>query len=167
MRHITVKESYQDGYCYPLLAREGQDFADDFSPELSPREMLQLGVFGGDYFTEVPHEFPSDWFDGVTLSQCGAQKQLNYFGVIASQPLAEWQRKGWIYPEDPKGWFLWYCRYHIGRRIADEDKRQINRWNAMRRHVAQVQAACRPGDESCRPRQRQALLQWAYDSREL
>jgi hypothetical protein len=40
-----------------------------------------------------------------------ADKSLNYFGVDASQPLAEWKRKGWIHPDDPRGWFQWYCRY--------------------------------------------------------
>jgi phage regulator Rha-like protein len=102
----------------------------------------------------------------VELTQPGrAKAELNFFKVSASQPLAEWQRKGWIYPEDPKGWFLWYCRYYMGRRIPEEDARQIKRWRNMRRHVAQVQHACAPGDMNCRPRQRQALLHWAYDAR--
>ena len=130
--------------------------------------MLQLGIFGGDYFQEAPKEFPKDWFEGVELSSSGkADKSLNYFEVNASQALKEWQKKGWIYPEDPKGWFLWYCRYYMGRRIPDEDKRQISRWKRMRRHVSQIESNCTVGDESCRPRQRQALLHWAYDSRKI
>ena len=92
---------------------------------------------------------------------------LNCFGVIASQPLAEWRRKGWIFEDDPRGWFQWYCRYHLGRRLPFEDDRQIGRWRAMRRHVAQVKRHCDPGDATCRPRQRQALLQWAYDARRI
>lgn len=165
MIQVIVDEDYQQGYCYSRETPMGADFATDFTPDLTPKEMLQLGVFGGDYFTRVPDEFPADWFDGVKLSATGAVKSYNYFRVNASQPLSEWQRKGWIYPEDPLGWFLWYCRYYSGRRITDEDARQIKRWRMMRRHVGQVQNHCLPGDITCRPRQRQALLHWAYDSR--
>lgn len=167
MKTVQVDEQYQTGYSYTLTEPVGKNFDPDFTPDLTPEEMLKLGVFGGDYFNEVPHEFPSKWFTGVELSSAGAQKQLNYFGVSASQSLAEWQQKGWIYFEDPKGWFLWYCRYYMGRRIPDEDKRQIRRWKAIRRHASQVVKACQVGDASCRPRQRQALLHWAYDSRRI
>lgn len=167
MKIIDVDEAYQTGYRYPLTEPTGRNFDPEFTPDLTPPEMLQLGSFGGDYFNEVPDEFPRRWFEGVALSPNGARSELNYYKVNASQPLAEWQRKGWIYPEDPKGWFLWYCRYYMGRRIASEDRRQIRRWKNMRRHVAQLQTFCAPGDARCRPRQRQALLHWAYDSRGL
>lgn len=165
---ISVNEVYQTGYQYPLFAPVGQDFALDFRPDLTPKQMLHLGVFGGDYFPEVSDEFPPDWFDGVELSGgSGAVASRNYFKVNASQPLAEWQRKGWIYEEDPLGWFLWYCRYYMGRRIPEEDTRQIKRWKNMRRHISQLQKNCVAGDVSCQPRRRQALLHWAYDSREM
>lgn len=165
---IHVDEIYQSGYAYPLDEPVGRNFAEDFTPDLSPKDILRLGIFGGDYFTVVPKEFPADWFEAVELSNGnGGKKERNYFGVMASQPLKEWQRKGWIYPEDPLGWFLWYCRYYMGRRIPSEDERQIKRWKNMRRHVSQIQNSCNPGDELCRPRQRQALLHWAYDSRKL
>lgn len=167
MKRIHVDEQYQSGYEYNLTEPVGKNFRDDFTPDLTPAEMLKLGVFGGDYFNEIPDEFPSSWFDGVALSQIGADKSLNFFKVNASQPLSEWQRKGWIYEEDPKGWFLWYCRYFTGRRIPEEDDRQIRRWKKMRRHINQLKNSCQPGDLSCRPRQRQALLHWAYDSREM
>ncbi len=167
MRRIIVDEPYQSGYSYTLSRPVGKDFDPGFSPDLTPSEMLHLGIFGGDYFTQVPREFPAEWFDGVALSApgVGAQKQLNYFGVNASQPLAEWQRKGWIYDEDPHGWFLWYCRYFMGRRIPEEDTRQIKRWRNMRRHLSQLQSHCMVGDITCQPRRRQALLHWAYDTR--
>lgn len=165
---ITVHEGYQDGYSYPLEAPAGKDFAADFKPDLSPKQMLALGIFGGNYFKERSSEFPADWFEGVELSGgLGAKAERNYFGVMASQPLREWQRKGWIYEEDPLGWFLWYCRYWQGRRIPEEDARQIKRWQQMRRHITQLQSSCLPGDETCQPRRRQALLHWAYDSRKL
>lgn len=168
MHSIHVNEPYQTAYAYTVTHRPGQDFDLEFRPDLTPKQMLQLGIFGGNYFNAVPQEFPEDWFAGVTLSPDGtAHADLNYFKINASQALAVWQAKGWIYFEDPKGWFLWYCRYYQGRRIPEEDARQIKRWRAMRRHAAQIQKSCQPADIGCRRRQRQALLHWAYDSRKL
>lgn len=164
---IRVNEQYQQGYTYELSEPEGKNFDLRFKPQLTPKQMLQSGIFGGNYFKEVPNEFPADWFEGIVLSPKNAKKELNYFKVNASQPLSEWQRKGWIYFEDPLGWFLWYCRYYRGRRIKDEDERQIKRWLAINRHIVQLQKSCKIGDESCQPRRRQALLHWAYDSRTL
>ncbi len=136
-----------------------------FTPELTPKETLELGVFGGVYFGDKPKEFPQDWFKNAKLSPDGKRhKELNYFKVHASQSLAVWQAKGWIHPQDPRGWFEWYCRYYLGRRTED-DERQIKRWVAMRRHIAQIKNNCRTGDLFCRPGQRQTLLHWAYDSR--
>ena len=138
-----------------------------FKPDLTPKEMLELGVFGGLYFSDKPKEFPRSWFIKAKLSPDGKRhKELNLFGVNASQPLSVWQAKGWINPQDPRGWFEWYCRYYLGRR-TDDDERQIKRWLAMRRHITQVKNNCRAGDIFCRPRQRQALLHWAYDSRKM
>jgi len=166
-RWVEVNDLMQQGYVYPLRALVGRSFHADFRPELTPKEMLALGVFGGRYMTDCRDEFPADWFEGAKLSPGRADPRLNYFGVLASQPLAEWRRKGWIGEDDPRGWFQWYCRYYLGRRLPFEDTRQIKRWRAMRRHVRQVERACDPGDPTCRPRQRQALLHWAYDSRRI
>ena len=129
----------------------------EFRPDLTPKQMLALGVFDGLYFSDMPDEYPKTWFTKAKLSQDGEpHTELNYFGVHASQPLAVWQAKGWIHPQDPRGWFEWYCRYYMGRR-TDDDARQIKRWVAMRRHVAQIRNNCRVGDIGCRPRQRQVL----------
>jgi len=163
-RRIAVNDLMQTGYVYTLAEPMGKNFHPDFQPELTPKEMLELGVFGGRYMTDCTKEFPPDWFENARLCPERHDPALNFFGVNASQPLAEWRRKGWIYEEDPRGWFQWYCRYYMGRRCAD-DERQIGRWRAMRRHVAQVRMHCHPGDLHCRRRQRQALLHWAYDSR--
>lgn len=166
-KRIIVNEEYQEGYTYILTAPEGKNFDPGFRPDLTPKEMLELGIFGGAYFTTIPQEFPQQWFDGVELSSTGKpEKHLNYFRVNASQPRAVWEQKGWIHKDDPLGWFLWYCRYYRGRRHED-DIRQIKRWQAYRRHLAQVGLNCDPGDRHCRPRQRQSLLHWAYDSRKL
>lgn len=161
---VRVDDSFQHGYTYQRVAPPGEDFAQGFAPELTPAEMLHLGVFGGCYMTDCRAEFPADWFADAQLSPGKPDKACNYFGVLAGQPLAEWRRKGWIHPDDPRGWFQWYCRYWMGRRHAD-DARQIARWRAFARHAAQVRRFCEPGDPFCRPRQRQALLQWAYDAR--
>ena len=164
-RWVVVNDRMQTGYRYQLTARAGRDFGPDFRPGLTPRQMLGLGVFGGKYMTDCRNEFPASWFKRAKLSPTVRNPSLNYFGVDASQPLLEWRRKGWINPVDPRGWFQWYCRYYMGRRIPTEDHRQIMRWQAFRRHVAQLRKHCQPGNPFCRPRQRQALLQWAYDSR--
>jgi hypothetical protein len=166
-RTIIVNDKMQQGYRYVLSAPTGRDFDPEFQPELTPREMLRLGVFCGKYMTDTAKEFPASWLASAKLSPQGRDCSLNYFGVDASQPLSVWRRNGWIHPDDPRGWFQWYCRYYLGRRMPDEDRRQIGRWRAMRRHIAQVKRNCEPGDLGCRKRQRQALLHWAYDSRKI
>lgn len=162
---ILVNDIMQTGYRYVRSEPVGKNFHPDFKPQLSPKEMLELGVFGGLYFGDMPKEFPQTWFRKAKLSTNKRQhKELNYYRVLASQSLAEWQQKGWIHPDDPRGWFQWYCRYYLGRRHED-DERQIKRWKALRRHVAQITKNCKKRDASCRPRQRQVLLHWAYDAR--
>jgi len=148
-------------------APAGRGFDPEFKPQLTPAQMLALGVFGGKYMTDCRREFPKSWFTSAKLSPHGYDRDCNFFRVDASQPLSEWKRKGWIHPDDPRGWFQWYCRYYMGRRMAGEDRRQIKRWKAIRRHVRQLQKHCEPGDLLCRRRQRQALLHWAYDSRKI
>jgi hypothetical protein len=166
-RIVIVNDRMQKGYRYVVSARPGRDFDPEFRPELTPQEMLRLGVFCGKYMTDSRAEFPKSWFARAKLSPRGRDCALNFFGVDASQPLSVWRDKGWIHPDDPRGWFQWYCRYYMGRRMPDEDRRQIKRWKAIRRHVAQVRNNCEPGDIFCRRRQRQALLHWAYDSRKI
>jgi hypothetical protein len=164
---VTVHDKVQRGYTYILTAPAGRNFDPEFRPELTPKEMLALGVFGGKYMTNCRNEFPASWFARARLSPSGSDPALNYFGVDASQPLSVWRDKGWIHPDDPRGWFQWYCRYYMGRRMTTEDARQIKRWKAIRRHIAQIRRHCEPSDPMCRPRQRQALLHWAYDSRKI
>ncbi len=163
---VKVNDRMQQGYVYYLTEPAGENFHPDFKPELTPKEMLELGVFGGKYLTDCRKEFPASWFKRAKLCHEKHDAKLNFFRVNASQPLSVWKKKGWIYPEDPRGWFQWYCRYYLGRRTADDD-RQIRRWKQMTRHVAQIRQNCARYDLDCRPRQRQALLQWAYDSRKL
>ena len=164
---VVVRDKMQRGYRYQLTAPAGRNFDPEFKPELTPKEMLRLGVFAGKYLTDCRAEFPKSWFERARLAKGRRDPSLNFFGVDASQPLSVWRRKGWIHADDPRGWFQWYCRYYLGRRMPDEDRRQIRRWKAIRRHVKQVQGHCEPGELTCRKRQRQALLHWAYDSRRI
>ena len=168
-KKVTVRDMMQSGYIYYITQPAGENFDPDFKPELSPKEMLELGVFGGRYLRDCQKELPPDWFVRAKfhpLNQSGHNKDLNFYKVEASQPLSVWQQKGWIHPDDPRGWFQWYCRYYMGRRYED-DKRQIKRWKAMTRHIAQIKNNCMQYDETCRMKQRQALLHWAYDSRKI
>ena len=166
-KHIVVeRDLMQLDYVYFLTEQVGKKFHPEFRPQLSPKKMLELGVFGGKYMSDCTAEFPVDWFEKARLCSEIHDPELNLFGVNASQSLAEWRRKGWIYKEDPRGWFQWYCRYYMGRRCPD-DERQIKRWKSMRRHIGQITKNCRPLDLDCRPRQRQALLHWAYDTRNI
>ena len=145
-----------------------------FHPNLSPKEIIRMGSFGGIYFNSSNNikidyrEFPSDWFNGVPenfyLSD-QYNKNVNFFKIKSGQDQDEWENKGWIHPQDPRGWFQWYCRYYMGRRLIDEDLRQIKRWKAMKRHLGAVKKYCKVGDLDCRKKQRQVLLHWAYDSR--
>lgn len=165
---VTVNDKMQHGYSYVRSEPAGKNFDPDFKPELTPKQMLELGVFGGKYMTDCIHEFPADWFAQARLCPDRHDPNLNFFHVNASQPLSVWRQKGWINEaHDPRGWFQWYCRYYMGRRLPAEDARQIKRWKAIRRHLAQIAKNCRPHDALCRPVQRQAVLHWAYDPRRM
>jgi hypothetical protein len=166
---VVVRDKMQKDYSYFLEKPLGRSFDPDFRPELTPKEMLKMGVFGGRYLRDCKKEFPVSWYAKAKLypeGKPGHDKDLNYFEVEASQPLEVWRKKGWIHPDDPRGWFQWYCRYYMGRRHED-DQRQIKRWRMMTRHVRQIEKHCAKSDFTCRRKQRQALLHWAYDSRKI
>lgn len=171
MKLVIVNDKMQKGYHYKITEPEGKNFDKDFEPELTPKQMLEIGVFGGRYMRDCRKEFPKEWFLKAKLypeGLPGHDPKINFFGVDASQPLSVWRKKGWINERhDPRGWFQWYCRYYMGRRLPDEDARQIKRWRMIRRHIAQIIKNCKPADMSCRRKQRQAVLHWAYDSRKI
>ena len=173
-KQIRVDDKMQQNYSYTLTARYGKDFHEDFKPALAPEEMLFLGIFEGKYLNDCYKEFPQEWFLGALasrkLSPVKPNPALNCFGVKSRQSLKIWKKNGWVKlapgDKDIRGWFQWYCRYYIGRRIDKIDAIQIARWKSFVRHVGQIKSeatGCKAKDLSCRPRQRQALLQWAYD----
>ena len=164
MKKIKVNDFFQNEYIYYLSEAEGRNFHKEFKPELTPSDMLELGVFGGKYMTDCTNEFPIEWFKNAKTANKKKDASLNFFGVDASLSLKAWKDKGWIHHDDPRGWFQWYCRYYRGRRMPKEDERKIKRWKAFRRHLGAVKKYCEPGDLDCRKKQRQALLHWAYDS---
>lgn len=165
-KRVVVNDLMQRNYVYFLTEPAGTNFSPEFKPDLTPRQMLELGVFGGKYMTDCRNEFPKSWFRNAKLNHERHDPLLNYFKINASQPLKVWREKGWIHKDDPRGWFQWYCRYYLGRRHED-DARQIRRWKAIARHISALKKNCRKGDAACRPKQRQALLHWAIDSRKI
>lgn len=167
VKTAIVNDKMQKNYRYRLVEPIGKNFAKDFKPELSPKEMLEMGIFCGRYMRDCQKEFPAAWFKKAKFAKEKKDCKLNYYQVNASMPLSYWQEKDWIYTDDPRGWFQWYCRYYMGRRIPAEDERQIKRWKAMKRHIGQIKKHCKKGDLKCRSRQRQALLHWAYDTRKI
>lgn len=159
---MIVHDKMQQDYIYDYSEPIGQNFSPDFQPELTPQEMLSMGIFEGHYMTDCQHEFPQHWFQNAKLSDKPDIK-CNCFHIKSRQSLQIWQQKGWIIGPDVRGWFQWYCRYYMGRRLHNIDAIQIRRWKAFKRHKAQILNNCLPFDTTCRLRQRQALLQWAYN----
>ncbi|MBR4927009.1 MAG: hypothetical protein IKY98_01645 [Alphaproteobacteria bacterium] len=162
MRKIIVNDKMQRNYKYLLQEPIGKNFDENFFPELSPMQMLQMGVFEGHYLNDCQNEFPAEWFLNAKMSSV-PDVSYNYFGVKSRQPLSVWRQRGWIIGPDIRGWFQWYCRYYMGRRLPEIDRIQIKRWRSFRRHKVQIEQNCLPMDITCRVRQRQALLQWAYN----
>lgn len=181
-RRVEVNDRMQRGYSYTLSARPGRGFESGFRPQVSPARMLRMGIFEGKYLNDCLMELPREWYAGALragrLSPGGADPRLNAFGIRSRLSLRAWRRNGWL-PQvrgdpDVRGWLQWYCRYWLGRRDARVDARQIARWRAFRRHQAQILASYRRFSRGARPRtraqkrahrprQRQALLQWAYN----
>ncbi len=159
---VLVNDRMQRGYRYEIAARTGADFIPDFEPRFPPAEMLAMGVFEGKYCNDCRDELPGDWFAEARVGE-RPDPGLNYFGIKSRQPLSHWRDKGWIIGPDPRGWFQWYCRYYLGRRLPEIDALQVKRWRGFARHAGQIRANCEPGDIFCRRRQRQALLQWSHD----
>lgn len=176
----------------PLRDSLGRLKFDDFPtflPNKTPKEILQAGAFGGTYFRpikssvepnvefgdEVWQEFPQDWFEGLNIStqvtSAVYRPEINKYGVKCGASLQEWETSGWIRPQDPYGWFQWYCRFFQGRRTED-DSRQVSRWLACagpkgrwKNRLCKLvfQADTNVDDVSISPVIRQTLLHWGFE----
>jgi hypothetical protein len=183
---IKVWNKMEKNYSYTLSEDPGTNFAPDFKPYATPGEILAAGAFEGKYLNDSLLEFPAEWYwNALQLDKLRPEKSdvsVNLFHTDSRQPLTFWKESGWVpsrlhknhkaqHPElsdstinkDERGWFHWYCRYWMGRRIPELDKVQISRWKAFTRHAGQIKANCSPGVITCRPRQRQGLFQWAHN----
>lgn len=177
---IKVYNKMQKNYSYTLSENIGENMDPRFKPYYTPAEMLSIGVFEGKYINDCLLEYPKTWFTNAIkngkLCPEKADFRVNAFGIKSRQSIFVWKEHNWLPNEtggtilsdrktnpDVRGWFEWYCRYYIGRRLPVIDDIQIKRWLAFKRHLAQVKKNCKSKDLSCRPKQRQALLQWAYN----
>ena len=158
----------------------------EFQPNLTPKECIQKGIFGGIYFNprggkpgilgasvQIDHkEFPKDWFEGLNKSMYCARRydrNVNKYKVVAGSDQAAWESKGWIHKQDPRGWFQWYCRFYLGRRTED-DVRQIKRWQGVagvkgrwKRFLINKVGDKNVNDYTISPVVRQTLLHWAFE----
>jgi hypothetical protein len=174
----TAMNPHRKKYEYMLEENPGEGFAPEFKPALTPAEMLALGAFEGKYLNDSYEEFPAEWFlHAAMLGKLSseADESINFFGIKSRQPLSVWKENGWVSSKggkgllggsenpDERGWFQWYCRYWIGRRIPEIDRIQIGRWKSFARHAGQIKANCKHGDLLCRPKQRQSLLNWSHN----
>ncbi|CAM6125938.1 unnamed protein product [Calypogeia fissa] len=164
---IEVDDLMQTNYKYKLEAPMGENFAEGFSPAFTPQQMLAYGIFEGKVINDCIFELPKEWFEEAmekgTLSPEGPDDTKNYFNVKNRLPSKQWRKRGWYQKEDPHGWFQWYCRYYLGRRLEPDDAHQISRWRQLRRHAGQIKKNCHPGDLASRVKQRQTLLNWSHD----
>ncbi|XP_067295280.1 uncharacterized protein zgc:113208 isoform X1 [Pseudorasbora parva] len=158
----------------------------EFTPNMTPKEVLQAGSFGGTYFRpiyssitkqhykDVWQELPEDWLDGLNISKQVAsstyREDVNTYNVKCGGSLEMWESSGWIIPQDPYGWFQWYCRFYQGRRTMD-DARQISRWakcagvkGRWRQNLITkvVRSGCAYDNSGVSPVVRQTLQHWGY-----
>lgn len=185
---IYVWNKMQKGYSYTLEESPGKNLG--FVPYTNPGEILACGAFGGRYMNDCLLEFPCEWFLRAALlgklSPGGSVPlEVNYFKTDSGLSLSQWRENGWVPSSvsahdpsevekfkdilanplknpDERGWFQWYCRYWMGRRIPELDAVQIYRFHGFKRHYGGVKKNCSKGDLECRVRQRQALLHWAW-----
>lgn len=158
---FLANNSMQSGYSYnvPVIPTP---FPHNFKPDFTPNEMLRLGVFGGAYLGDSIGEYPWDMVLGAKVAK-EYDAQINAFKVRSGESLEFWQEKGWIHPDDPRGWFEWYCRYWTGRRTEAEDFRQISRWKNFGPRFQTLLKKTGQGRPDVQRKTRQSLLHWGYD----
>ena len=140
------------------MKKFGKPYDDLFHPQYTPLEMLKMGVFDGKYFrgklgAKELKKLPKSWQK--------AMRTKNYYNQSASLSKSWWNDK--IHPQDPLGWFQWYCRFYLGRRTVD-DLRQIKRWSSyILRHYGNYKYLMRKNNKKNFDRYKQAFLHWAWN----
>lgn len=157
----------------------------NFTPNLTPKEMFELGSFGGTYWRPIYsgvlkkkllpplNNYPKNWWKNIPMENLVSEKydkNKNKYKVKVGTSLKFWESKKWIKPSHPYGWVQWYCNFYMGKR-SDDDKRQIKRWlgiagpkgRFMRFLVTQIlKKKTDYNDESVSPKIRQVLQHWGY-----
>ena len=148
----------------------------EFYPMLTPKEMLQEGVFGGAYFgvedLQGDYDYQSlfkETLDGVPPHLYLGDKyrpKMNKFKIRSGMNYDYWVEMKWMQKDDPYGWFEWYIKYYNGRRHSDDD-RQIRRWQDFcgrngRWRKAIYKRIHESKDWQVSPRIQQSLLHWGY-----
>lgn len=159
----------------------------EFRPNLTPKQMFELGSFGGTYwrpiystitkksYKDVHKKNPEfkKWFKNIPESHLSSKtydKKKNRYGVKVGTTLEMWEERKWITKMDPYGWVQWYCNFFIGRR-TDDDERQIKRWQGVagkkgrfsKRLINMIKnKGASWDDETISPKIRQTLQHWAF-----
>ena len=157
----------------------------DFTPNLTPQEMFELGSFGGTYWRPIYsgvlkkklkpplNDYPKSWWKNIPMENLVSEeydKSKNKYKVKVGTSLEFWESKKWIKPSHPYGWVQWYCDFYMGKR-SDDDERQIKRWQGiagprgrfMRFLVTQIlKKKTNFNDETVSPKIRQVLQHWGY-----
>ena len=162
----------------------------EFKPNLTPEDVIKLGSFGGTYFREIDSNITNKtyknkykkYFSESFLKKYKPEKYLikpfnkydknvNKYKVKCGQTLEQWEINKWIKEYDPYGWFEWYCNFYKGRRIKEEDERQIKRWlnfagpkgRFKKRLINMIKNKnTKYNDFTVSPVIRQSLQHWAY-----
>jgi len=159
----------------------------DFKPNLTPKEIFELGSFGGTYWRPIKSKFfkntlrnrhkryPRYWWnklpdDWLFTPYKEYDKSINKYGVKVGTTLKFWESKGWINKSHPYGWVDWYCDFYEGKR-SEDDERQIKRWRGVAgtngrfmKHLVTLilKKNKKWNDISVSPKIRQTLQHWGY-----
>ena len=156
----------------------------DFCPNISPKQMFEMGIMGGSYFRDIVspktrkkyknHNKKFSFLKDIPTFKISNQiydKNINKYKVVVGTSYEYWMEKNWINENvDPYGWIEWYCNFWNGRRTYD-DERQIKRWKGIagvngrfRKRLQNSINALGANDDTKFINIRQTLLHWGFDT---